>query len=138
MKPLKGSYGDNLKRARDRLSERLGHKVTQEEIARRQGTKRQGNLSSRENKPDIPLPQTVIRDAEALECPTWVLLEGLEFPHDRLRMHPETLRHTTREDALSMMDRQLEREEHDAVASKPSTTKRRVTKVGSIRLQRGK
>lgn len=94
VKPTRGSYGENLKRARERLSVRLGRKITQEEIAERRGNKRQGNLPAREKKPDVPRPETIIRDARAFECEPWELLDGIEFSYDELRRQPGETKET--------------------------------------------
>lgn len=71
------TYGENLKRLRGEIS--------QEEIARRMGLTRQGNLSQYELDQRFPTPETVQQHATALGCQPWELLQGVETEYDRLR-----------------------------------------------------
>lgn len=88
VKPLHGSYGANLRRMLQRLSEKLGHRVTQEELAQRMGRARQGNLPQRLRSANVPRPETIVRDARALDCQPADLMDGIVLPHDPLRARP--------------------------------------------------
>lgn len=119
VRPLKGSYGANLKALRER------QKLSQEEVARRLGITRQGNLPARERNPDVPRPETVLRHARAIECQSWELLDGLEFMYDQLRQRtpPSSL-----EDAIANVDQAVEREERQVATERLAPHATRSTK----------
>lgn len=72
-------FGENLKRIRESM------KVSQEELARRLGLKRQAQISLWETRQTVPTPTTIQRIATALVCETWELLDDVETDYDRLR-----------------------------------------------------
>lgn len=73
------TYGQNLKAMRKRA------RLNQEEMARRMGLTRQGNLSQYENDVKFPTPELVRQHAKAAECQPWELLDQVETEYDRLR-----------------------------------------------------
>ena len=83
---LARTFGENLKRIR------LAKGVTQEELMRRLGLKRQAPISLWETKATLPRPATIRRIADALNCEPWELLDEVETEYDVLRIKPAALR----------------------------------------------
>lgn len=73
------TYGRNLRMQREIA------KLTQEQIAKRLGISRQGNLPSIESGLDVPEPATVLRHAEAVGCAPSLLLRDVRTIYDRIR-----------------------------------------------------
>ena len=73
-------FGENVKRIREARG------LSQEDVARRLGRKRQGNLSRLENGDEVPSPKRIRVLAVALECDPSELLEDVETEYDRLRL----------------------------------------------------
>lgn len=72
-------FGENLKRIRTAAG------VSQEELARRLGLKRQAQISLWENKDILPTPGTIMRVARALKAPAKDFLEEVDTDYDRIR-----------------------------------------------------
>jgi transcriptional regulator with XRE-family HTH domain len=84
------TFGENLKRARERRG------VTQEDLARRVGFRRQSRVSTLENSSIVPRAETVVKFAKALDVEPRELLDAVETDYDRLRnglpLHPAAVR----------------------------------------------
>jgi transcriptional regulator with XRE-family HTH domain len=73
-------FSRNLKALRRRKG------VTQEELQRRLGLKRQSQVSIFERSGRLPKPETIKKIAAALESEPWQLMVGVLTPYDELRM----------------------------------------------------
>lgn len=72
-------FGERLARCR------TAAKLSQETVAARMGKKRQGNLSTMENRIHPPPATMVVRLAKAIGCAPADLLKEVETNYDRIR-----------------------------------------------------
>lgn len=93
-------FRENLKR------ERSARGVSQEELARRLGLKRQAQVSLWETRDNVPTATTIRRIATALKCGTWLLLDDVETEYDRLRRRPA---HAVRDTTIESTGKETQR-----------------------------
>lgn len=77
--PAVRRFGENLRAIRQ------AQHVTQEELARRVGLKRQGPIAILETTDRLPLPATILKIAQALNRKPSEFLEEVETEYDRIR-----------------------------------------------------
>lgn len=80
------TVGENFRRLRKAKG------VTQEQLYKALGFKRQANVSLLERSTKLPKPRTIKKMARALGCEPWELLENVRTPYDELREKRPVLR----------------------------------------------